>query len=165
MFLQRLVLPAMQKTFKRSKVTSILLENDILFSPLKETKKENLDFVEVFPPEISLKIFSDLDIKSLCTAALVCKTWNYVINNSDSLWRKHCLIVRAICQKEVDDDRGTGYSWKVTLQRNYWKRGIKEGWLNGLYSNINSAAEMPENHIYPMDVDTWGEILEAELER
>ncbi|NXP47584.1 FBX48 protein, partial [Heliornis fulica] len=77
----------------------------------------------------------------------------------------HCLSVRAVCQREVDCDRGNGCSWKITLLRNYWKSKVKQEWLSGKYSNIPSQNSLPEKSMYPMDVETWGEILEAELER
>ncbi|KFU86502.1 F-box only protein 48, partial [Chaetura pelagica] len=54
---------------------------------------------------------------------------------------------------------------QITLLRNYWKSKVKQEWLNGKYSNIPSQNSLPEKSMYPMDVDTWGEILEAELER
>ncbi|XP_061482174.1 F-box only protein 48 [Rhineura floridana] len=129
----------------------------------KNTNQRN--FVQLFPLEVSLKVFSDLDIQSLCNAAMTCKSWNQTIENCDHLWKHHCLTVRAVCQREIDDDRGNGYSWKVTLLRNYWKSKVKHEWLSGKYSNIHSRSGLPEKSMYPMDVDTWGEILEAELER
>ncbi|KFP78372.1 F-box only protein 48, partial [Manacus vitellinus] len=54
---------------------------------------------------------------------------------------------------------------QITLLRNYWKSKVKQEWLSGKYSNIPSQHSLPEKSMYPMDVDTWGEILEAELER
>lgn len=54
---------------------------------------------------------------------------------------------------------------QITLLRNYWKSKVKQEWLSGKYSNIHSQSSLPEKSMYPMDVDTWGEILEAELER
>ncbi|KYO23703.1 F-box only protein 48 [Alligator mississippiensis] len=53
----------------------------------------------------------------------------------------------------------------ITLLRNYWKSKVKQEWLNGKYSNIQSSSSLPETSMYPMDADTWGEILKAELER
>nr|XP_020666976.1 F-box only protein 48 [Pogona vitticeps] len=123
------------------------------------------DFVQLFPLEVTLKIFSELDIRSLCSALMTCKSWNHTIENCDQLWKQHCLSVRAVCQREIDGDRGNGYSWKVTLLRNYWKSKVKYEWLSGKYSNIHSCSGLPEKSMYPMDADTWGEILEAELER
>nr|XP_030125244.2 F-box only protein 48 [Taeniopygia guttata] len=123
------------------------------------------DLVSALPPEISCRIFSGLDVESLCHASVACKGWHRLIEGSERLWRRHCLAVRAVCQREIDGDRGHGYSWKITLLRNYWKSKVKQEWLSGKYSNIPSQFSLPDKSMYPMDVDTWGEILEAELER
>ncbi|XP_066465984.1 F-box only protein 48 [Tiliqua scincoides] len=131
----------------------------------QKKKKSQEFFVQLLPLEISLRIFHELDIQSLCNAATTCKMWNQTIENCDHLWKHHCLSVRALCQREVDTDRRNGYSWKVTLMRNYWKSKVKHEWLSGKYSNIHSHSGLPEKSMYPMDVDTWGEILKAELER
>ncbi|XP_062974603.1 F-box only protein 48 [Elgaria multicarinata webbii] len=131
----------------------------------QKTKTSQRDFVQLFPLEVSLKIFSKLDIQSLCKASMTCRNWNQTIENCDNLWKPHCLSVRVVCQREIDGDRRNGYSWKVTLLRNYWKSKVKYEWLSGKYSYIHSHSGLPEKSMYPMDVDTWGEILEAELER
>ena len=57
------------------------------------------------------------------------------------------------------------YFFQVILLRNYQKSKVKHEWLTGRYSNICSPISLPEKIMYPMDADTWGEILEAELER
>ncbi|KAJ7409778.1 F-box only protein 48 [Willisornis vidua] len=123
------------------------------------------DLVSALPPEVSSRIFSGLDVESLCHASAACKGWHRAIEGNERLWRHHCLAVRAVCRREIDCDRGNGYSWKITLLRNYWKSKVKQEWLSGKYSNIPSQHSLPEKSMYPMDVDTWGEILEAELER
>nr|XP_033793085.1 F-box only protein 48 [Geotrypetes seraphini]XP_033793087.1 F-box only protein 48 [Geotrypetes seraphini] len=136
-----------------------------MFYSEKKKKENSGNFVNLVPPEVSYRIFSELDLQSLCSAAMTCKSWNQMIENCDHLWRSHCLTLRGVCQKEIDDDRGNGYSWKITLFRNYWKSKIKCAWLSGKYSNIDSSTDLPEKSMYPMDVTTWGEILDAELER
>ncbi|XP_059263766.1 F-box only protein 48 [Mustela nigripes] len=134
----------------------------------KEKKKSQNNFVELLPPEVTFKIFSQLDIGSLCRASLTCKSWNNIVRNSDSLRKPHCLTLGTVCQREIDDDLESGYSWRISLVillRNYQKSKVKHEWLSGRYSNICSPLSLPEKIMYPMDVDTWGEILEAELER
>ncbi|XP_007968587.1 F-box only protein 48 [Chlorocebus sabaeus] len=131
----------------------------------KEKNESENNFVELLPQELTFKIFSQLDIRSLCRASLTCRSWNYTIRNCDSLWKPHCMTVRAVCRREIDDDLESGYSWRVILLRNYQKSKVKHEWLSGRYSNICSPISLPEKTMYPMDADTWGEILEAELER
>ncbi|KFV87500.1 F-box only protein 48 [Struthio camelus australis] len=155
----------MQKTPKRNKQSFASYEEPAVLPPDKKKRESRDDFVAVLPPEVCFQIFNELDIQSLCNAAMTCKSWNHAIENNDSLWKNHCLTVRAVCQREIDYDRQNGYSWKITLLRNYWKSKVKQEWLSGKYSNIHSRSSLPEKSMYPMDVDTWGEILEAELER
>ncbi|XP_003262530.1 F-box only protein 48 [Nomascus leucogenys] len=131
----------------------------------KEKNESQNNFVELLPAEVTFKIFSQLDIRSLCRASLTCRSWNDTIRDSDSLWKPHCMTVRAVCRREIDDDLESGYSWRVILLRNYQKSKVKHEWLSGRYSNICSPISLPEKIMYPMDADTWGEILEAELER
>uniref|UniRef100_A0A8D0BI70 F-box protein 48 n=1 Tax=Salvator merianae TaxID=96440 RepID=A0A8D0BI70_SALMN len=156
-----------QSTSRRNKqtVSSTSFKKLTIQSFEQKEKTSHRNFVELFPLEVSLKIFCELDIQSLCNAAMTCQSWNRIIENCDHLWKHHCLTVRAVCQREIDGDRGNGYSWKVTLLRNYWKSIVKHEWLCGKYSNVHSRSGLPEKSMYPMDVDTWGEILEAELER
>lgn len=123
------------------------------------------DFVERLPPEVTVKIFSQLDIQSLCRASETCRRWNLTIRDNDDVWKPHCLTARAVCQREIDDDRKSGYTWRETFLRNYQKSKVKREWLSGRYSNIRSPENLPEKSMCPMDADTWGEILEAELKR
>ncbi|XP_029339894.1 F-box only protein 48 [Mus caroli] len=128
-------------------------------------KESRSNFVELLPLEVTYKIFSQLDIQSLCRASRTCTGWNRAIRNNDSLWKPHCLTIRTVCQREVDDDIKSGYTWRVILLRNYQKSKVKNEWLSGRYSNIRSPVSLPEKAMCPMDADTWGEILDAELER
>uniref|UniRef100_A0ABI7Z192 F-box only protein n=1 Tax=Felis catus TaxID=9685 RepID=A0ABI7Z192_FELCA len=102
----------MQKSLKRnnnSRVSGIKLNS---VDAEKEKKESQKTFVELLPPEVTFKIFSQLDIRSLCRASITCRSWNYTVRNSDSLWKPHCLTLRAVCQREVDDDLESGYSWR-----------------------------------------------------
>ncbi|KAF3826715.1 hypothetical protein GH733_009240, partial [Mirounga leonina] len=170
----------MQKNSKRnnnSRVSGIELNS---VDAEKEKKESQNNFVELLPPEVTFKIFSQLDIRSLCRASVTCRSWNNTVRNSDSLWKPHCLTLRAVCQREIDDDLESGYSWRVSLVfvvcsvldnmvvglsqphllpeevillRNYQKSKVKHEWLSGRYSNICSPLSLPEKIMYPMDVD------------
>uniref|UniRef100_A0A8C5KBW7 F-box only protein n=1 Tax=Jaculus jaculus TaxID=51337 RepID=A0A8C5KBW7_JACJA len=135
----------MKKTSKRNNNLAV---SSIDLNSIKNESQNN--FVELLPLEVTLKTFSQLDVRSLCRASVTCRSWNHAIRNNDSLWRPHCLTVRAVCQRQIDDDVESGYSWRVILLRNYQKSKVKI---------------LPEKIIHPMDADAWGEILEAELER
>ncbi|XP_011800660.1 PREDICTED: F-box only protein 48 [Colobus angolensis palliatus] len=155
----------MHKNYKRNSNSRVSHTEANSVDAEKEKNESENNFVELLPQELTFKIFSQLDIRSLCRASLTCRSWNYAIRNSDSLWRPHCMTVRAVCRREIDDDLESGYSWRVILLRNYQKSKVKHEWLSGRYSNICSPISLPEKTMYPMDADTWGEILEAELER
>ncbi|KAF7651779.1 hypothetical protein LDENG_00105810 [Lucifuga dentata] len=119
----------------------------------------------MLPTEMSVKIFNELDAESLCSATRTCKLWHYIIEESEQLWRRRCLLVRAVCQREVDSDRRAGLSWKVTFVRNCTRSCLKRDWLRGQYSRVRSAEELSSRKMVPLDVETWGEILQAELDR
>ncbi|KAL0621436.1 F-box only protein 48 [Plecturocebus cupreus] len=155
----------MQKNSKRKNISRVSHTDTNSVDAEKEKHESQNNFVDLLPEEISLKIFSQLDIQSLCRASLTCRSWNDTVRNNDFLWKPHCMTLRAVCRREIDDDLESGYSWRVTLLRNYQKSKVKHEWLSGRYSNICSSISLPEKIMYPMDADTWGEILEAELER
>nr|XP_046232213.1 F-box only protein 48 [Scatophagus argus]XP_046232221.1 F-box only protein 48 [Scatophagus argus]XP_046232231.1 F-box only protein 48 [Scatophagus argus] len=123
------------------------------------------NFAERLPAEMSVKIFGELDAESLCSASRTCKLWHHIIEESEQLWRRQCLLVRAVCQREVDSDRRDGLSWRLTLVRNYARSCLKRDWLTGRYSHVRSADELSGRKMTPLDAETWGEILQAELDR
>ncbi|XP_059408812.1 F-box only protein 48-like [Carassius carassius] len=155
----------MQKVCKRSKSATFSPDRGSTLKISGEQDPLQQNYTETLPTEMSVRIFSELDVRSLCQASLTCRHWNDIIEGSDQLWRSHCLTVLAVCRREVDGDRLDGCSWKVTLVRNYRKGCVKRRWLKGRYSNIRSADDIPPNSMCPLDVETWGEILEAELDR
>lgn len=71
------------------------------------------NFAETLPTEMSVKIFGELDARSLCSASRTCRLWHHIIAESDAVWRRQCLLVGAVCHREVDSDRRNGLSWKV----------------------------------------------------
>lgn len=82
---------------------------------LKSAPSHN--FAKMLPTEMSVRIFGELDAESLCSASRTCKLWHDIIEESEQLWRRQCLLVRAVCQREVDGDRRNGLSWKVGPRR------------------------------------------------
>lgn len=104
----------MQNVCKRSKSAIFRAEGD---SPMIPGGQDPLqqNFAETLPTEMSVRIFSELDIRSLCRASLTCRQWNDIIEGSDHLWRSHCLTVLAVCRREVNGDRLNGCSWKVCV--------------------------------------------------
>lgn len=123
------------------------------------------NFAETLPTEMSVRIFGELDAESLCSASRTCRLWHHIIEQSEQLWRRQCLLVRAVCRREVDGDRRDGLSWKVTLVRNYSRCCLKRDWLRGRFSHVRSADELSGRRMTPLDAETWGEILQAELDR
>ncbi|XP_021167420.2 F-box only protein 48 [Fundulus heteroclitus] len=123
------------------------------------------NFAETLPVEMSVRIFRELDPQSLCRASRACRLWHAIIQESEQLWRQQCMLVRAVCQREVDSDRSRGLSWKVTLLRNYRRSQVKTDWLTGRYSRVASADELLGRKMAALDAETWGEILQAELDR
>ncbi|XP_051801537.1 F-box only protein 48 isoform X1 [Acanthochromis polyacanthus] len=75
------------------------------------------NFAETLPTEMSVRIFGELDAESLCSASRTCRLWHHIIEQSEQLWRRQCLLVRAVCRREVDGDRRDGLSWKVEDHR------------------------------------------------
>uniref|UniRef100_A0A8C6T6U3 F-box protein 48 n=1 Tax=Neogobius melanostomus TaxID=47308 RepID=A0A8C6T6U3_9GOBI len=116
------------------------------------------DFSRSLPAEMSEQIFLQLDPQSLCCAAQTCRRWHRLIHSSDAVWRGQCLLLRAHCQRELEQDR-------VTLVRNYTRSRLKRDWLRGRFSCVRSANELRDVRMVPLDAESWGEILQAELER
>ncbi|XP_077426422.1 F-box only protein 48 [Vanacampus margaritifer] len=123
------------------------------------------NFAETLPTEMSVQIFGELDARSLCRASATCRLWDAIIRDSQQLWRTQCLGIVMLCRREVDADRRDGLSWKESLARNYIRSRVKLDWLRGRYSNVTSAGELRGRKMAPMDVESWGEILQAELDR
>lgn len=73
------------------------------------------NFCEWLPEELTEQIFSHLDVQSLCRASMTCKSWNDKIIHIDTLWKPHCLALRAVCKREIDHDQNSGYSWRVSV--------------------------------------------------
>lgn len=121
-----------------------------------------MDFVKTLPTEITLKIFETMDVKSLCKASQVSRSWRNLINNCDLLWRLKC---QKFDKKDVESDVKEGLRWRAILIRNYGANGVRRRWEKGLFSWPKSFEELPGDHLCPMNAEIWGNILEIEMNR
>jgi F-box/WD-40 domain protein MET30 len=74
-----------------------------------------IDFLAVLPHEISLKILSHLDAKSLCHAAQVSRTWKHLADD-DIVWHR-------MCEQHIDK-KCTKCGWGLPLLFN--KKAIRK---------------------------------------
>ena len=132
----------------------------------EENSQNKLDFVGVLPDEICLKIFSYLDVKSLCRSLQTCWKWNGFIEGCASLWRAHYRIYKSLvpsapsCKRRNSDGH-----WKTELQKLYLIDKLMQRWSSGEFSVPKSYEALPGNHIQQLPTDVWGTILENELTR
>ncbi|XP_066234203.1 F-box only protein 48-like isoform X1 [Saccopteryx leptura] len=132
----------------------------------EENEETHHNFVERLPSEITEKIFSYLDCQSLGRASMTCKSWNSNITTSVSLWKHLCSNLKPNCETEIENDLKSGYSYRETFLRNYQKYiEVTSGWDIGIFSDIPSFPELPENSMCTMSKETWGDILDKELKR
>lgn len=54
---------------------------------------------------------------------------------------------------------------QLTLVRNYSRSRLKSAWLSGRFSHVTSADQLIGTTMTPLDMETWGQILQAELDR
>ncbi|XP_040286113.1 F-box only protein 48 [Bufo bufo] len=120
---------------------------------------------DVLPLEMLLQILNVLDLKSLLAKKETCKRFHQLLEDNDWLWRRHCLQLRAVCPIEIDEDRKKGHTWQETVRINYKKCIIKQKWKDGVFSNIDSYEKLPPQTMCLLSVESWGEILDAELSR
>ncbi|KAM8945452.1 F-box only protein 48 [Pelodytes ibericus] len=130
-----------------------------------EIQDDNKSYFDCLPTEIVYLVLAQLDLRSLCIVSTTCRLLNQMVDNHDVLWKKHCLDLIAIRPSDIQKDQNNGYTWKELLQGNYNRNKTKQEWLDGHYSNISSFSDLPENSMYPMNADDWGDIFKAELER
>ncbi|XP_022324429.2 F-box only protein 48-like [Crassostrea virginica] len=117
------------------------------------------------PEELQVKIFSYLPMKDTFSVCLVCKQWNTIIMNTESVWKKRCHTLPVSVQRRIMDDKAQGHNWKETFKMNYGKNGIKRMWEFGLFSNPASYDDLPQGMFSNMDPDSWGDVFQMELDR
>uniref|UniRef100_A0A8C4QIF3 F-box protein 48 n=1 Tax=Eptatretus burgeri TaxID=7764 RepID=A0A8C4QIF3_EPTBU len=124
---------------------------------------ERFDFTTILPQEISLMVFGMLDAESLFHATRVCCAWRDLLEDAVSLWKHHYLTISHYCPMEVERNLLEGFSLKVRLL--YGNHQQKRAWSQGVFSYIRSISKLPSWRMCPMDVETWGGILQGELNR
>ncbi|XP_062603631.1 F-box only protein 48-like [Saccostrea cucullata] len=127
------------------------------------TEKKTANFLDL-PHELQALIFSYLPNKDIFSACLVCKQWNSVIMDTEFLWKVRCNTLQEL-QPRVRDDKAKGHSWKETFKMNYGRNGVKRMWQLGFFSNPASYDDLPQGIFSNMDVDSWADIFQLELER
>ena len=65
------------------------------------------------PEELQVKIFSYLPMKDTFSVCLVCKQWNTIIMNTESVWKMRCHTLPVSVQRRIMDDKAQGHNWKV----------------------------------------------------
>ncbi|XP_071995585.1 F-box only protein 48 [Engystomops pustulosus] len=121
--------------------------------------------IDSLPPEVILNILSYLNLESLLAIKGTCKCFCQLLKDNDWICRRHCLKMRAVCPAEIDEDRKKGHKWQKIMKMNYRKCIIKQKWIGGEFSDIDSYEKLPPNSMCQLSAESWGEILEAELTR
>lgn len=120
--------------------------------------------IDELPNEILLHIFSYLNIQQLSQSLLVCKRWNILICQSEFLWKELCSTLRD-SRRLIQIDRELGRSWQEVFKLNYRTNENKKKWMKGDYSKPRHYRELPPKPMCKMDSESWGEILQVELNR
>ncbi len=64
---------------------------------------------KTLPYKVALKVFSYLDVKSLCRVCLVCKGWKFLAE-AESLWKDHVYVKWSVPPNQLIKN------WKKTFQ-------------------------------------------------
>ena len=131
----------------------------------KENNDDGLDFVGVLPEELSLKIFSYLDVKSLCRSQGTCSKWYQFIEGCATIWRAQYKIYKSLVPSMPFKKRNSNSHWKSELQKVYQIEKFTQRWLAGEFSLAKSHDALPGNRIKKLPTEVWGTILEKELTR
>lgn len=130
------------------------VRNYVLYSLLKRCDRRSLSFtsglispalrcdlLSVLPAELSYKILGYLDVKTLCNAAQVSKTWNSIVDGAEWIWKDLIEKDELSC---TDEDvqkagrEGWGYTgWNrtktpVNIYKAIYRRKylIRQNWMN-----------------------------------
>lgn len=106
-----------------------------------------IDFISILPQELSLKILSYLDCKSLCQATMVCKRWK-VLADDDRVWYH-------MCQQHIDrkcPNCGWGLPLLHMKNRARMIRGKKRDFANNNNNKTNPHDSIGLNRMNPWKI-------------
>lgn len=92
-------------------------------------------------PNVYEEIFSYLDMKSLCNACLVCKSWNELIEQSTRLMNKLCVHVNLLENQEPRNVCVPPWLFLLTSKKKFRTVKVKNI-LNPFYYNIKLLVEL-----------------------
>jgi len=121
-----------------------------------------MDPADILPPECFLSILTYLPARELAQAERVSRGWAMLIAASDTpLWRRLCYAhcIRA----DVERGREGHCSWRAIFKQNDFSRDKLLKWLAGTYSQ--GGRDLLPDHLASFSCETWGEILDSELQR
>lgn len=134
------------------------------FCQVQCSVRDQDSFINQLPTETLTQIFSYLNCPELVACIRTCARWREIIKNSEGIWRTLCQTLTT-SNLYIETDRYCGYSWKDIYQRHYGANGLKHLWQQGTFSNPQSYQDLLDKPFCHLDTDTWGQILQWELDR
>lgn len=92
--------------------------------------------IQSLPEELKTKIFLELPMKDIFSVCLVCKQWNYIVMNNESVWKLRCYNLPEFLHKNFVNDRAQGHNWKVNTGILIYTMKINNCSLRQYSSNI-----------------------------
>lgn len=92
--------------------------------------------IQSLPEELKTKIFLELPMKDIFSVCLVCKQWNYIVMNNESVWKLRCFNLPEFLHKNFVNDRAQGHNWKVNTGILIYTMKINNCSLRQYSSNI-----------------------------
>ncbi|CAO3578044.1 unnamed protein product [Absidia cylindrospora] len=146
-------LPAHMKTYmlfqllKRSTTSSLKFVNSLIMPVIKR------DVLSCLPHELALQVIRQLDVRSLCRAATVSKTWRQIVDHDQTTWKRLLCKDGFMENDDNEEDNGSFVAPGTTMTSS---PSVRER-LNG---NDNIKMEDTKNSEDddgdPMDIDDDG---------
>lgn len=115
-----------------------------------------MDPLKILPTELFEYILCAIQKEDLENVITVSKSWKNFIEKDWVIWKYHC--------REFDQflsiDEKHYCSWKDIFLKNYYKYEIVSRWRKRNHSNNEYFIKNTDELICPVDVETWGYILD-----